>query len=413
MTGTIQSKTLRSGKTYLYVYLSYKDPVTGKWKQKTVPTGLEEKGNKRKAQALVPATVKEYAYLEEKPASLTTLSPEIPLLEYLNIWLEQKKICVETATYESYVYRSKGIIRFFETHHPDIKLRDVTAATLNQLFNYQLQYGKINQKTKRPEPLSVRSTRSQRSILYAVFNQGIIDGLIHTNPVMAVHVSSKKNKDFEEELLFLSDEEISELMSFLADDFRYRRLLPIAFFGIYMGLRRSEILGLKWNAVDFEQQKLSVQHTVVRSKTVVKKDSLKTKNSARTLTLFPAAVQCLKKVKTEQETNKKFYGSEYQDTHGYIFTWEDGHTYDPNYISALFKKATAAFGRPEITLHKLRHTCASLLINKGWDAKKLQYWLGHSDISTTMNIYAHFNKCRMNEAPDDLDELSQGIKDLF
>lgn len=214
-------------------------------------------------------------------------------------------------------------------------------------------------------------------------------------------------------MLFLSEEEAAELLTFLAGSIRFKRLLLIAFTGIYMGLRRSEILGLKWDAADFEHQKLSVQHTVVRAKTVIEKDSLKTKNSSRTLTLFPAAVQCLRKVRQEQEANKMFYQDDYKNTSGYIFTWEDGRSYDPNYISALFKKATAAFGRPEITLHKLRHTCASLLINKGWDAKKLQYWFGHSDISTTMNIYAHFNKCRMNEAPDDLDELSQGIKDLF
>lgn len=413
MTGTIQSKTLRSGKTYLYVYLSYKDLGTGKWKQKTVPTGLEEKGNKRKAQAMIASIIEKYSYLEDAPINLTTLSPEITLLEYLDIWLAQKKIDVETATYESYQYRSQGIIRFFKKHHPDIKLRDVTAAMLNQFFTYQLQYGKINQKTKKPEPLSVRSTRSQRSILYAVFNQGIIDGLIKSNPAQAVRVSSKKNKDFEEDMLFLTETEISELLTFLAGDIRYKHLLPIAFMGIYLGLRRSEILGLKWDAIDFEQQRITIQHTVVRAKTVVKKDSVKTKNSSRTLTLFPAAIQCLNNVKREQDTNKKFYQSEYQDTQGYVFTWEDGHTYDPNYISSTFKKATKAFGRPEITLHKLRHTCASLLINEGWDPKKLQYWLGHSDISTTLNIYAHFNKSRMNEAPDDLDKLTQGIKFLF
>lgn len=413
MTGTVQSKALRSGKTYLYVYLSYKDPKTGKWKQKTVPTGLEEKGNRRRAQAMVASVIKKYSYLEDAPVNTAALPLEITLLEYLDIWLEQKKTEVETATYESYQYRSRGIVRFFEKYYPGIKLRDVSSAVLSRFFTYQLKHGKISQKTKKTEPLSVRSTRSQRSILYAVFDQGIIDGLIKTNPALAVQVSSKKNKDFEEEMLFLTEDEAEELLAFLAGNIRFRRLLPIAFTGIYLGLRRSEILGLKWNAIDFEHGKLSVQHTVVRAKTVTRKDSLKTRNSSRTLTLFPAAVQCLRMVKKDQDANKKFHENEYHDTGGYVFTWEDGRTYDPNYISALFKKATAAFGRPEITLHKLRHTCASLLINKGWDAKKLQYWLGHSDISTTLNIYAHFNKSRMNEAPDDLDELSRGVTYLF
>lgn len=306
MTGTLYSKTLPSGKSYFYIYLSYKEPLTGKWKQKTVSTGLETKGNKRKAHDMIASTIEKYSYLEDAAINLKTLSPEITLLEYLDIWLAQKKIDVETATYESYQYRSQGIIRFFKKHHPDIKLRDVTAAMLNQFFTYQLQYGKINQKTKKPEPLSVRSTRSQRSILYAVFNQGIIDGLIKSNPAQAVRVSSKKNTDFAEDMLFLTETEISELLTFLASDIRYKRLLPIAFMGIYLGLRRSEILGLKWDAVDFEQQRITIQHTVVRAKTVVKKDSVKTKNSSRTLTLFPTAIQCLKNEKESKTQTKNF-----------------------------------------------------------------------------------------------------------
>ena len=101
-------------------------------------------------------------------------------------------------------------------------------------------------------------------------------------------------------------------------------------------------------------------------KTTEAKDSTKTVYSYRTLALFHTAEQCLAKVKIEQDRNWEFFGNDYQNNN-YIFTWEDGRTYDPNYNSRLFCKATKAYGRPEITLHKLRHTCASLLINKGWD----------------------------------------------
>ena len=114
----------------------------------------------------------------------------------------------------------------------------------------------------------------------------------------------------------------------------------------------------------------------------------------------------------EQASNREFFGNAYHDN-DYVFTGEDGRPYDPDYISKLFCKATAAYGRPEITLHKLRHTCASLLINKGWDVKKLPYWLGHSDTSTTLNIYSHFNKERLNEMPDDLEQLSESCAELF
>jgi integrase len=151
----------------------------------------------------------------------------------------------------------------------------------------------------------------------------------------------------------------------------------------------------------------------MRVKTTEAKDSTKTVNSFRTLALFPTAKHCLEQVKALQNEYKKFFGDSYLNTDGYVFTWEDGRTYDPDYISKLFGKATKAFGRPEITLHKLRHTCASLLINKGWDVKKLQYWLGHSDTSTTLNIYSHFDWNRLNEIPDDLEILSESCAGLF
>ncbi|MBR2276289.1 MAG: tyrosine-type recombinase/integrase, partial [Lachnospiraceae bacterium] len=102
-----------------------------------------------------------------------------------------------------------------------------------------------------------------------------------------------------------------------------------------------------------------------------------------------------------------------KNTEGYIFVKEDGSQYDPNRISRLFGKATKEFGRPEITLHKLRHSCASMLINRGWDVKKLQYWLGHADPETTLRIYSHFNRQRMNQTENDLAEISKAAVDLF
>lgn len=108
-----------------------------------------------------------------------------------------------------------------------------------------------------------------------------------------------------------------------------------------------------------------------------------------------------------------FFKGDYKNKDGYVFTWEDGTPYRPDYISSTFKKAATAFGRPEITLHKLRHTCASLLINKGWDVKRLQYWLGQTDTQTTLNIYAHFDKHRLNAGENDLSQIALAAADLF
>lgn len=351
-----------------------------------------------------------YAYLEELPSEYNRdISPDISLCNYMDYWLEGKKGQLKRSTYEGYVFRVKRIKQYFE--EKNLRLVDVTPKILDSYFKYALQYGKVNQKTKEHEPLSVRSVRSYKSILYSVFSDAMINGIVKQNPVAGLTVYGKKSKEYSEEYLFMTEEEISELLHFLSQ--YYPRLLGIAFFAAYYGLRRSEILGLKWKAVDYKKRTITINHTVVRVKTIQADDSTKSQSGRRTLNLFPTAESCLQRIRDEQTINKKFYKNDYKNQDGYIFTWEDGSQYDPNYISQTFGKATKAFGRPEITLHKLRHSCASMLINKGWDIKKLQYWLGHTDTQTTLNIYSHFNKQRLNTSENDLSEISMATADLF
>lgn len=410
LTGTLVTRTLRTGKTYYYVRLSYKDPITEVWKTKTLATKLEVKNNKRKAENMIKDFIQKYAYLENPPLSCSShVEPDIRICEYMDLWLKDKERDLKKSTYEGYIYRVDSIKKYFQKENP--RVVDMTPKMLDTFFKYSLRYGKINQKTKKREPLAVRSVRSYKSILYAVLNQAVIDELIPANPALTVSVHGKKNKEYSEELLFMTEEEIAELLHFLAE--YYPRLVGIAFMGAYYGLRRSEIMGLKWSAIDFKKKTISINHTVVRVKTVTASDSTKTYSSNRILNLFDTAEKCLLQIKREQEKNKAFFKSDYKNKQGYVFTWEDGSAYHPDYITSLFGQATKAFGRPEITLHKLRHSCASMLINKGWDIKKLQYWLGHKDTQTTLNIYSHFNRQRLNTSSNDLAEISLASADLF
>lgn len=409
MTGSLQIKTKVSGE-YYYAKLSYKDPRTNTWKSKTLATGLTVKNNKRKAEAMLKQFIEKYSYLEDLSADYNTeIDPNITVSDYMDIWLKGKKRDVEITTYEGYTYRVNKIIEYFKAKN--VRMVDVTPKTVDNYMKYLLDYGKINQKTHKPEPLAVRSVRSYKNLLYSAFSQAIIDGVVKYNPVSDIKVRGKKNKDYSEDFLFMTEEEVLELLEFLSQ--HYPRLLGIAFFGAYYGLRRSEILGIKWSAINFRKNRVTFFHTVVRVKTVVAKDRTKTPASRRVLLLFDTAKSCLLKLKKEQEANRQFFKDEYKNTEDYVFTWEDGTPYDPNYISGLFSKATKEFGRPEITLHKLRHSCASMLINKGWDIKKLQYWLGHKDTATTLNIYSHFYRERLNTSENDLQEISRGSEKLF
>lgn len=244
-----------------------------------------------------------------------------------------------------------------------------------------------------------------------MYDQATIDGLVISNPVTSVKVHGKNNASYQREEAFLTEKEVADLLKFLKEN--YPRFLPIAFMGAYYGLRRSELLGLRWESINFREKTISIENTVVRVSTLVEKKATKTRDSKRKLHLFPAAEKCLSAVKQEQDDYKSFFGDSYRNTGGYVFTKEDGSRYDPGWVSKNFEKAMKAYERPDITYHKLRHSCASMLINRGWDIKQLQYWLGHADPETTLKIYSHYNKQRLNATENDLSEISRAAADLF
>ncbi len=309
MTGSLQQKKLASGNTYFYVKLQFKDH-TGKWRHKTIGTGLEVKNNKRKAESLINDIITKHAYLEDTPAEFDNdLNPDVLLCEYLDQWLEEKRTDLKKSTHEGYAFRVKRIKEYFEPKK--LKVADITPKDLDTFYKYCLRYGKVNKKTRQKEPLAVRSVRSYKSILYAVFVQSCIDGLTKFNPCMGIAVHGKRNSDYSEDLLFLTEEEIADLLHFLAE--KHLRLLPIAFIGAYYGLRRSEILGLKWSAIDFNKKVINICRTVVRVKTIDENERTKTKNSRRSLNLFDTAEKCLLSVKTEQQENMDFFGNAYQN----------------------------------------------------------------------------------------------------
>lgn len=93
----------------------------------------------------------------------------------------------------------------------------------------------------------------------------------------------------------------------------------------------------------------------------------------------------------KKQENKAIFGTGYKDT-DYIFVWEDGTPYSPDYVSKKFEKIIKKSDLPRITFHKLRHSTASILLEKGWDIKSIQLWLRHADVKTTLNIYANIKE---------------------
>lgn len=192
---------------------------------------------------------------------------------------------------------------------------------------------------------------------------------------------------------FYNENELNELFNKSKDDPMHLMILVTA----YYGLKRSEVLGLKWDAFDFENKTITIKHTVIIAKLdgkrqLIQKDRTKNKSSYRTLPLLDEITEKLLAFKEQQEYFKKAFGKSYSKEYkDYVFVKPDGKLIRPDYISEHFKILLNNLGLRHIRFHDLRHSCASLLLAKGVPMKAIQEWLGHSNFSTTANIYAHLD----------------------
>ena len=172
--------------------------------------------------------------------------------------------------------------------------------------------------------------------------------------------------------------------------------LPVLVAAFY-GFRRGEVLGLKWDAIDFERGTISVIRTVttttVEGKQMeIEQQSAKTKSSLRTLPLIGSFREYFLQVKEAQELNKQVCGNCYNyEYDGFVFVDELGERMRVEYLTNAFPKFLESHGLRRMRFHDLRHSCASLLLANGVPLKHIQEWLGHSDFTTTANIYAHLD----------------------
>jgi integrase len=187
--------------------------------------------------------------------------------------------------------------------------------------------------------------------------------------------------------------------------------------GAYYGLRREEVCGLKWNAVDFQYKTITIRHTVGEvsingKQKLILKDSTKNQSSFRTLPLSDFIANKLLEMKMKQDKMKEFFGNRYNhDFDEYIYVFENGDLVRPSWVTYNFRKLLQDKGMRKIRFHDLRHSCATLLRHEGVPMEDIQKWLGHSAITTTESIYAHFdegkNKQTLETISDALDEDGQ------
>lgn len=361
--------TLKNGR--YYAVLNYRD-AGGQRKTKWISLGLPEKGNKRKAEAELARLRAEF----KPPKEVGDLSSDMLFADYLLEWLEIAKGRLAVATYSSYAAMiKKPVGPYFRQRN--LTLRELEARHLQMFYSEMLRKVKPN------------TVIHYHAIIHSALKYAVKTDMLVQN--VADKVDRPKKNSFQP--VFLSAEEMQKMFEALRGTKLELPVLVAAFYGF----RRGEVLGLKWDAIDFERGTISVIRTVttitVEGKQMeIEQQSAKTKSSLRTLPLIGSFREYFLQVKEAQELNKKVCGNCYNHEYdGFVFVDELGERMRANYLTSAFPKFLEDHGLRRMRFHDLRHSCASLLLANGVPLKHIQEWLGHSDFTTTANIYAHLD----------------------
>ncbi|MDR0813189.1 MAG: site-specific integrase [Oscillospiraceae bacterium] len=376
---------LREKNGYYHIVLSYTDEK-GKRQTPSRSTGLAVKGNKKRAEAILQAARKEMEQeletrLEQHNNPHPTEQSEILFTVFMLDWLEMMRTTkIEVTTYSAYCNCIKKRINpYFEEYHPGLRLKNVQPKHIQDYYTYEMNVRGISANT-----VIHRHANIRKALQYAFKTE-----LIQSNP--ADKIERPKKEDYEAD--FYNEKELAQLFECVKGDPAELGVTLAAFYG----LRRSEAIGLKWSAVDFVKKTITIRHIVTEANidgksVIVIKDRTKTKKSHRTLPLIPPFEELLHRLKAEQEANRKLCGKAYKkEDSEYIYVNELGERIKPAYLTTHFPIVLNRNGMRRIRFHDLRHSCASLLYANGVSIKEIQEWLGHSNISTTANIYTHLD----------------------
>lgn len=372
-----------------HVVFDYRDK-DNKRHRKWMGTGLSEGCSKKTLNSRVNELVEEFykSYLDgsvfekkyAEPVVLvnngTTLATGYDFTDFLIFWLETYKPSISETTYYGYRESIAIIINYFIEKFPNLKLENLKALHLQQFYNEKFAEGR-----------SANTIKHYHANIHKALSYAVKMDLLSCN----VSEKTERPKLVKYEATFLNKDEIKELFKLFKGD----RIELIVYIAAYYGLRRSEIIGLRWSAIDFEQNTISIKEKAYsvreKGKSITKfHKSLKTNASYRTLPLIPVIRKMLEEKKEHVDHYSKFAGKDYNHKYDdYICTDYLGNLITPEYVTQHFGVKIKESDFKHIRFHDLRHSCASLLLANGVPMKAIQEWLGHSTFTVTADFYSH------------------------
>lgn len=377
MNGSIQVK-----KGFLYGVITYTDEA-GKPKHKWISTGLKERGNRKAAKEILDKAIIEFEEQQKanaekierrsKPQEVDKSDATMLFSDYCAKYVESIKSTLSAQVYAEYSgYYIRQFKQFFDKRK--LRLIDITETELKEYYDHLRARG-----------VKEITIKHHNNVLRPALRKAYQAKLIPDNPFDFLEPIKKEKSP----MSFYDKNEMKKLFEVIKG-----HELEIPFMlAAYYGFRRSEVLGLRWSAVDFDHKLISINHKmIVVGKEVILTDELKTKTSNRTLPLIPAIEEALLRHREQIEKNKAFYGNTYDQRYlQYVCVEENGKIIYPDHMTKEFADLLKKHGLKHIRLHDLRHSCASNMLASGVPMKEIQEWLGHSNFSTTADVYSHLD----------------------
>jgi len=357
----------RKGKKYYAVVELATDPLSGRRRRIWHPAGT----TKRSAQQLL-------GQLFDDLESNTFLEPEaITVAGYLvDEWLDSTKNELRHATFDSY---RRNIENHVVPHIGAVKLQALRPLDLTRYYSTLLSSGRRDGRGG----LSAKSVRNIHQMLRKAFDDAVRSHYLRSNPAIGAK-PPKQSASGSNDLRYWT---AAELRTFLRHN-RDHRHTPLWTVAASTGMRRGELLGLRWRDVDLKQRRLSIRQTIISVNYEVLRSEPKTVKARRSIDLDVNTVQILRAHRAEQDLERRALALDHHPD-DLVFCREDGEAYHPEFVRQSFDRRVRSSPVPKIRFHDLRHTHATLMLKAGIAPKIVSERLGHATVAFTMDVYAH------------------------
>lgn len=317
--------------------------------------------------------------------STSTAPKKVKFMPFVEDWFESRKTKVQPETYErDYMLYNNYVKEKFK----NAELQKINSLAIQRYFN-----------ELREENLSPATMKLILSIVRQVFQKAKDFNIIKENPVNSIDIPKEKNKR-----LKVWNKDQIDLFFREAKSMRVGQRYYIGYvIALYTGLRRGEILGLKWSDIDFDNNLIYIRRTL-SSQHKVFKERTKTESGTRIVSMPKVLAEILVAHREKLEIEKVTYKDKYED-HDLVVCTLYGKPIDGKNFNRTFKDVATKLELPLITIHDLRHTHATALMGANIHPKLISERLGHANIGITLDIYSHILPSMQKEVANKLDDM--------